>query len=495
MVFSSVSFLYFFLPVTLMVYYAVPRKWISGKNAVLLLASLFFYFWGEQLLVLVMLASAAIDYVNGLVIEKYRQSKVIPQIMLGVSVATNIALLGYFKYFNFFAENFSSFFGIDYRIAQIALPIGISFYTFQTLSYTIDVYRGNLKAQKNPVAYATFVTMFPQLVAGPIVRYSEVEKELAGRRNTFAGFSDGVRRFIIGLAKKVLIANVMADLAQTIAASGESTVLFAWMSVLAFFFQIYFDFSGYSDMAIGLGKMFGFKFPENFNYPYTARSVSDFWRRWHMTLTRWFRDYIYIPLGGNRSSKGKLLRNIAVVWLLTGLWHGAAWNFIAWGAYFAVILTAEKFIWGRHLEKAPKAAGHIYTLFLVLFGWVLFSAGGLGEAWRNLSAMFGGGGIPFAGEQTWYYLRSYAFVFVFAVIGSTPLLKNLCGRLKNGKTNGGSGSPPSSEGQAASADMLRQEKRAKVMNALEPLFLAALLIIVTAFLVDGSFNPFIYFRF
>ena len=471
MVFSSISFLFYFLPITLIVYYLVPRKWINGKNAVLLAASLFFYFYGEQLLVLVMLGSSFVDYVCSIVIEKYRENKVIPKIALAISLTASLALLGYFKYFNFFTDNFTNLFGMQSIAFRVMLPIGISFYTFQTMSYTIDVYKGQLKAQRNPLTYITFVTMFPQLVAGPIVRYTEVEKELVDRRNNFPDFADGAKRFVIGLAKKVLIANMVAEMAYILAGSGEVTVLSAWLIQLAFFFQIYFDFSGYSDMAIGLAKMFGLKFPENFNYPYIARSISDFWRRWHMTLTRWFRDYIYIPLGGNRGSKFKVIRNIFIVWFITGFWHGAAWNFILWGLYFAVILMFEKFILGRHIEKVPRVIRHAYVLTLVFFGFVMFNADNFGEVLTNLGSMFGAGGIALTGAQSLYYLRSYAFVFVLAIIGSTPLLRNLCVRINNTKHG------------------------RRTFNVLEPLMILVLLVWCAAMLVDGSFNPFIYFRF
>jgi len=471
MVFSSVSFLFYFLPVTLIIYYLVPRKWTNCKNTVLLLASLFFYFYGEQQLVLVMLFSAAVDYVCSLVIEKFRHKKPITKISLVFSLTANIALLGYFKYYDFFAESISQLFGLPTHVAEIALPIGISFYTFQTMSYTIDVYKNRIKAQKNPITYTTFVTMFSQLIAGPIVRYGEISHELTERRNTFSDFSYGVRRFILGLSKKILLANTLAELAQTIMYSGEQTVLFAWMSAVAFFFQLYFDFSGYSDMAIGLGKMFGFSFPENFNYPYIARSFTDFWKRWHMTLTRWFRDYVYIPLGGSKVSELKWIRNIMLVWLITGLWHGAAWNFVIWGVYCALFLITEKFLFGKLLAEAPKPFAHLYTIAVVLFGLVIVNADNLTDVGRNFSAMFGTAGLSITGAETMYYLRSYGVVFIVAIVASTPLLKNLYSRI-------------------CGNDIAR-----KAMMAIEPVMLIGLLIWTTGFLVDGSFNPFIYFRF
>lgn len=471
MVFSSVSFLFIFLPTVLIVYYLVPRKWVSCKNAVLLAASLLFYFYGEQLLVFVMLLSAGLDYVWALVIERYRQNKYVPKIALALSIAGSIAILGYFKYAGFFVGNFSRLFGLDEVVLSIALPIGISFYTFQTMSYTIDVYRGGIKAQKNPLAYATYVAMFPQLVAGPIVRYTEVSGELASRVNTFADFSAGVKRFVIGLSKKVLIANTFAGLAQAITYSSESTVLFYWMSAAAFFFQVYFDFSGYSDMAIGLGKMFGFHFPENFNYPYTAKSVTEFWRRWHMTLGRWFRDYVYIPLGGNRVSKLKWVRNVVIVWFLTGFWHGANWNFIVWGLYFAVFLILEKLVFKSALKKMPSFLARFYTLAVVFIGFVLFNADSLPEAIGNLSAMFGGAGLKLSGAEALYYLRSFAFLFVIAIVAATPVVPNLIAKLR------------------------KKTAAQKVFNAMEPVVLVALLLWTAGFLVDGSFNPFLYFRF
>jgi len=491
MVFASISFLYFFLPITLAIYYLIPRKFISGKNFVLLISSLFFYFYGEQLLVLIKLLSALTDFICALLIEKFRDEKykgtkkeALPKILLIVSILTNMGLLMYFKYFNFFVDTFTTMFGLNPVVMQVALPIGISFYTFQTMSYTIDVYKGRVKAQRNLLTYTTFLTMFPQLVAGPIVRYDEVEKELVNRRNTFPEFSNGVRRFVIGLSKKVLIANTIAELAYILSnSSGEQTVLAAWLIQLAFFFQIYFDFSGYTDMAIGLGKMFGFTLPENFDYPYIAKSVSGFWRRWHMTLTRWFKDYIYIPLGGNKGSKFKVIRNILIIWFITGFWHGAAWNFIVWGLYFGIILIIEKFVIGKRIDKIPSILRHIYVLVIVLFGWVIFNADSMGEVISNLSAMFGIGGIAFANTESLYYLRSYAFVFLIAIVGCLPLIKKLCVRLTENKAIG----------EIGGITKVRTSK--KIMTVLEPLVIVVLLVWTTAMLVDGSFNPFIYFRF
>ncbi|MCL2149870.1 MAG: MBOAT family protein [Dehalococcoidia bacterium] len=471
MVFSSISFLFVFLPAVLLLYYAVPQRFLGARNGILLAASLLFYFYGEQLMVLALLFSVAINYTCSLLIERFRGERIIPKITLAVSLLANLGLLGYFKYCDFFIENINSMLNISLPLLKAVMPIGISFYTFQNMSYTVDIYLARTKAQRNLVKFATYVAMFPQLVAGPIVRYTEVERELDNRAITIAGFSYGVRRFVLGLAKKVLVANTMAELGSIISYSGESSVLFAWMGAAAFFFQIYFDFSGYSDMAIGLGAMLGFKFPENFNLPYMARSVTDFWRRWHMTLSRWFRDYIYIPLGGNRVSKPKWFFNIAVVWLLTGFWHGASWNFIAWGLYFAALLALEKLVLLKVLGKIPRVFGHIFAMAAVFFGFVIFNADTLSEVGRNFAAMSGMGGRAFWGVESRYYLSSYAGLFAIAAVASTPLVAAIGGKLR------------------------RNMVITRVLDIAEPVAIMALLLLTVGFLVDGSFNPFLYFRF
>ena len=469
MVFSSISFLFYFLPIVIISYYIAPKK---SRNFILLVASLYFYFAGEQLMIWAMLFSSMLDYICSLLVERYRSHRIIPKISLLASVTVNLGLLGYFKYSDFFIKNVNGLFGASIPLLGIALPIGISFYTFQTMSYTIDVYMGNTNAQKNPLTFATYVTLFPQLIAGPIVRYTTVEEELRTRKHTIADFSYGIRRFIIGLAKKVLIANTLATLGKTILYSSERTVMFHWLYAIAFMLQVYFDFSGYSDMAIGLGRMFGFKFLENFNYPYTAVSVTDFWRRWHISLSTWFRDYIYIPLGGNRVSKVKWIRNVFIVWFLTGFWHGAEWNFIVWGVFFFFFLLLDKFALNKLFSQVPRIILRLVTLFTILIGFVLFNANNMTEAFFNLTGLFGfspAGPLSFWGAESLYYLKSYLFLFIVAGVASTPLAASFVNKLK--------------------------VKFSKAVNILEPIYLMFLLLWVTGCLVDGSFNPFLYFRF
>lgn len=466
MLFSSIPFLYFFLPCVLLLYFAVPKRL---KNTVLMLVSLFFYAWGEPKYVILMAATILVNYVAGLLIEKFK-GKVLSKVFVVLSVAVCLISLGYFKYADFFIENFNAATGLSLPLLRIALPIGISFYTFQILSYTVDVYRGDVPAQKNPINLAAYVTMFPQLIAGPIVRYSDIEKQLVSRTHSFEKFALGVRRFVVGLAKKILIANTLGELCDTFRATDEKAVLYYWLYAVAFSLHIYFDFSGYSDMAIGLGKMFGFDFLENFNYPFISSSVTEFWRRWHMSLGSWFRDYVYIPMGGNRVSKLRWFFNILVVWLLTGFWHGAAWNFVVWGLFFAVLLVIEKLFLLRFLNKS-KVLKRIYIALAVLISFVIFNATDMAEAFVYIGGMFGAGSIPFVNSEMLYYLKSYAVVIVLAIIGSTPIVKNLALKLENGKNTG------------------------KVIKVLEPVAIAALLIVMTAYLVDGSFNPFLYFRF
>ena len=466
MLFSSIPFLYFFLPCVLFLYFVVPKRL---KNTVLMFVSLFFYAWGEPKYVLLMAATILVNYGLGLLIEKFR-GRVLSKVFVVLSVCVCLASLGYFKYADFFIENFNAATGLSLPLLRIALPIGISFYTFQILSYTVDVYRGDVPAQKNPVNLAAYVTMFPQLIAGPIVRYSDIEKQLVSRTHSLEKFALGVRRFVIGLAKKILIANTLGELCDIFRASDEKAVLYYWLYAVAFALHVYFDFSGYSDMAIGLGKMFGFDFLENFNYPFISSSATEFWRRWHMSLGSWFRDYVYIPMGGNRVNKPRWFFNILVVWLLTGFWHGAAWNFIVWGLFFAVLLVIEK-LFLLNLLKKTKVIKRIYIALAVLISFVIFNASDMKEAFGYIGGMFGAGNIPVINGEMLYYLRSYAVVLILALVGSTPAVKNFALRLET------------------------SAKFGKAIKVLEPVVIAALIVIMTAYLVDGSFNPFLYFRF
>ena len=461
MIFSSITFLFYFLPIVLLIYYIVPNKL---KNMVLLVSSMFFYFYGEPTYVLIMIISIICTYIFGIFIDRYkRQSKV----FLTLAICISLGILVYFKYMNFIVENINLWLTNKIDIIYVILPIGISFYTFQLISYIIDVYRGQARVQKNPFKLAMYISLFPQLIAGPIVRYTTIEDEIENREHTFEKFSLGVRRFVIGLGKKVLIANVLGELSSVFIESNDTSVLFYWMYGISNMLQIYFDFSGYSDMAIGLGKMFGFAFLENFNYPYIATSITDFWRRWHISLGTWFRDYIYISLGGNRVSKIKWIRNIFVVWLFTGFWHGAAWNFVVWGLYFAVILLIEKLFLKKYLDKLPKIFSNIYTCILVMISFIIFNGNGIKDISENLLGLIGYNGIPLVSAESIYYFKSYFIIFVLAIIGSTPLMKMI----------------------------VNSEKIKKVSNVLEPVFVVTVLLVSTAFIVDGSFNPFLYFRF
>ena len=465
MLFSSIPFLYYFLPLVLAVYFLTPARF---RNAVLLLASLIFYAWGEPKYVLLMLASILSGYGFGLLQERYRGQKG-AKLVCGLSVAVSLSFLLYFKYADFFLGNFNAATGLGVPLLRIALPIGISFYTFQIISYTVDVYRGE-PAQKNLIHLAAYVAMFPQLIAGPIVRYSDIAQQLEHRSHSTALAAEGVRRFLIGLGKKILIANQLGELCSVFRASDEKSVLFYWLYAVAFALHIYFDFSGYSDMAIGLGKVFGFHFLENFNYPYISASITEFWRRWHMSLGTWFRDYVYIPLGGNRVGRARQLLNILVVWMLTGFWHGAAWNFVVWGLMFAVLLIMEKLWLLKPLSKCRPLA-HLYVVFFVVISFVIFNAENMGQALSDIGGLFGAGGIPLVSAEAVYCLRSFALVLILAVLGATPLLRNGLVRLSQYPTAG------------------------KVLNALEPFTLFVLLLVMTGYLVDGSFNPFLYFRF
>ncbi|MGN0335734.1 MAG: MBOAT family O-acyltransferase [Lachnospiraceae bacterium] len=466
MLFSSIPFLYYFLPSVLMIYYIVPERL---KNGALLLASLIFYAWGEPKFLFIMLISILSGYFFGILIERYREHRS-GKVLLIISAGISLGFLGYFKYADFLISNLNLLTGAQIPLRKILLPIGISFYTFQMLSYTIDVYRGEVKAQKNFVNLALYITMFPQLIAGPIVRYSDIAKQLERRTHRVEFFLQGTRRFLLGLGKKILISNALGELCDIFRTSQEQSVLFFWIYAVGFALHIYFDFSGYSDMAIGLGKMFGFRFPENFDYPYLSKSVTEFWRRWHRSLGTWFRDYVYIPLGGNRVSRPRWLLNLLIVWMLTGLWHGAAWNFAVWGLFFAMLLILEKLFTGEFLKEHPLI-GHVYVLLAVVISFVIFNAADMREALRDLAGMFGLCDIPLVSGETLYYLRSYAGTFLVAVIGSGPWIRRMAEKFA--ETFPGK----------------------KTLWILEPCVLCGLLLVMTAYLVDGSFNPFLYFRF
>ena len=459
MVFSSISFLYYFLPAVLAVYFLVPWKW---KNGVLLIASLFFYGWGEPKLLALMVFTIVLFFICGLAIARSEKRK---KLWLSISVVISVLLLGLFKYADFFIFSVNAATGLSLPLLKLALPVGISFYTFQCLSYTIDVYRGNVPPQKNPINFGAYVALFPQLIAGPIVRYVDVARELDSRKSTWQDISLGLRRFLVGLGKKVILADNFALLMKLFRESGQPSVLFYWMYAIAFTLNIYFDFSGYSDMAIGLGRILGFHFIENFDYPYLSKSISEFWRRWHMSLGSWFRDYVYIPLGGNRVSRGRWVFNILVVWMLTGLWHGAAWNFVVWGLLFAVLLLAEKWIPG--LKKLPEVLRHGYVLLAVVLSFVLFNAESLSQAGADFAGLFGFANLPLVTEETLYYLRSFALLFVLGIVGVTPVVKQAGNRIA----------------------------QSKAATVLEWAWMTGLLLVSTAYLVDGSFSPFLYFRF
>ena len=464
MVFSSLLFLFVYLPVVLAIYYIVPRRW---RNLWLFIANLVFYGWGEPVYVLLMLFSICINYSAGILIDRWREHRRRAKRILVADIVVNLALLGFFKYFDLFAATLSRIPGISIPTLHLALPIGISFYTFQTMSYPIDIYRGDAKLQRSFISFGTFVALFPQLIAGPIVRYKDIAEQLDFRAGGADQFASGVRRFTVGLGKKVLIANNIGALWDIYSAkpSAELTVLGSWLGILAFSLQIYFDFSGYSDMAIGLGRMLGFEFLENFNYPYTSKSVTEFWRRWHISLGTWFRDYVYIPLGGNRKGPWRQIFNLLVVWALTGFWHGANWTFLCWGLYYAVFLIIEKLFLLKRLEKIPVLAT-IYTLLVAVCGWVLFDLPSIGAAAAYYSSMFGliGNGLYSAADL--FYLREYAVLFFICILACLPLGRNLYHRLSSG-----------------------------VKAWLTPVMIFAVLILSTAYLVNATYNPFLYFRF
>lgn len=466
MLFSSIPFLYYFLPVVLILYFISPRVL---KNLVLLISSLVFYAWGEPKYVFLMIATIAVNYTLGILIEKFR-GKFLSKIFVALSVVSALCVLGYFKYSDFFIENFGRITGIDVNALNIALPIGISFYTFQILSYTVDVYRGSVKAQKNPINLGAYIALFPQLIAGPIVRYIDIEKQLSKRNHTFEKASDGIRRFIIGLSKKIILANTLGQLCEVFLTSPDKSVAFYWLYALSYMLQVYFDFSGYSDMAIGLGKIFGFEFMENFRYPFISRSITEFWRRWHISLGSWFRDYVYIPMGGSRVGSLRLFLNIFTVWFLTGFWHGAEWNFIIWGLYFAIFLTFEKYFLVGVLKKT-KVINHAYVIFITAVSFVIFSAGGLSDAIGRVGGLFGAGGIPFISSSFLFNLKNYGFILLVSILSSTPLFSAIRMRL------------------------CQNERASLVIQYIEIPILLILLTVATAYLADGSFNPFLYFRF
>ena len=463
MVFSSIVFLFFYLPITLAIYYVAPRPW---RNAVLLAVNLVFYAWGEPVYIVIMLFSILVDYTHGLLVEKYRANDKKAKLIVLSSVVINLGLLLFFKYYDFIVVSLKSLIpALPLEPLGLGLPIGISFYTFQTMSYTIDVYRGDARAQRNIVSFGTFVTLFPQLIAGPIVKYKDVADQLDGRRESVEMFASGVQTFVAGLGKKVLLANSIGALwDSSLAGVGQLSALGAWLGILAFSFQIYFDFSGYSDMAIGLGRMLGFEFKKNFDYPYISRSVTEFWRRWHISLGSWFREYVYIPLGGSRKGLFNTYRNLLVVWALTGIWHGASWNFLLWGLWYAALLMLEKAFLLKKLERAPRAVGHIYALLAAVLGWVVFAVEDIGAIGLYLGSLFGANGL-FDGTAL-YNLRLYGPLLVILAFAATPLPKLLLEKLSRRK-----------------------------IPLWAPILCAAGLVLSTAYLVDASYNPFLYFRF
>ena len=464
MVFSTPLFLFYYLPLVLLVYYLTPVRF---RNFILLLASLFFYYWGEQNYTLIMLLSIGIDYTHGLIVHrcKLKGNDTGARLAVASSVFFNLAILFFFKYWDFAAKSLQTA-GMDRMpIFNISLPIGISFYTFQTMSYTIDVYRGDSRVQKNIIHFGTFVTLFPQLIAGPIIKYKDLDEQLGFRNHCVECFSSGVQRFVIGLSKKLLLANNLGQLWDACKAlpGAELSVGGAWLGILAFAFQIYFDFSGYSDMAIGLGRMFGFEFMENFNYPYIAKSITEFWRRWHISLSTWFREYLYIPLGGNRCSKGRWLLNMLIVWAATGIWHGASWNYLLWGLYFYILLVVEKLLLRNWLKMLPDALRHLYVVSLVLISWAIFALEDPAQLRAYLRAMIGMNGAPLLDPATLYYLRNFLPVLILAGVSSTPLVASIWNRINS--------------------------------KAIQLFILLLAIILCTAYVVASTYNPFLYFRF
>ena len=474
MVFSSLLFLFRYLPVMLILYYAAPRRL---RNGVLFLGSLFFYGWGEPVYISLMLFSSLVDYTHGLAISRMQQRGERNKARLAVasSAVINLSLLGFFKYSGFLTETLNGWLGTSIPVPELALPIGISFYTFQTMSYTIDVYRGDAKAQKNLVDFGAYVSMFPQLIAGPIVRYQDIAAELGSRRENPEEFALGAGRFAAGLGKKVLLANAAGAVWEEVCGMGaaDRTVALVWLGLLAYGMQIYFDFSGYSDMAVGLGRMFGFHFPENFRYPYTARSITEFWRRWHISLGTWFKEYVYIPLGGSRKGPARQVVSILAVWILTGIWHGAGWNFLLWGLYFGLLLLGEKCVWGKYLQTWPRWAAVSAAQLLVFGGWVLFAHDSLADGLLYFRQMFGMEGLAFGSARTLYLIRDSLVLLAVCLFGCTPLPAALWRRICR-----------------------RAEAQAPRLAGLLPAAgIAVLLVLCTADLVDAGYNPFLYFRF
>lgn len=483
MVFSSLTFLYYFLPAVLIVYIMLPNRItvngikikgsplvIPARNLLILISGLFFYAWGEPKYVWIMIISTLIDYTAGRLIDRFDDSSKKRTAFLLVSVIMNLGLLAVFKYSSFIITNINGIFGLGIPDPKLSLPIGISFYTFQSMSYTIDLYMRKIKVQKSLIGFTSYVTLFPQIVAGPIVRYEDVAAEIEERTVNIGKISEGIGKFVKGLAKKVLLANNIGIIWTQVKAMdyGEISAATAWLGILAFTFQIYFDFSGYSDMAVGLGKMLGFNFPKNFDHPYMSKSVSEFWRRWHITLGTWFREYVYIPLGGNRKGIGKTVRNLLIVWGLTGLWHGASWNFLLWGVYFGILIVIERFGWGKVLEKLPAPISMLYTFLIAVFGWVLFDTATLTDAWNYIRAMFGAGGA-FADSTSSYIFTSNAIVYALCIFASTDIFGKLV--------------------------KLLRKKRRKLAEYAAPVAMVCVLLLCTAYLVDATYNPFLYFRF
>ena len=473
MVFSSIFFLFTFLPLSLLLYWMSPAK---IKNFTLLAVSLFFYAWGEPVYVLLMIASILTNFVFGIFIESelIKEKRAVRRALFISAVVFNILILGFFKYYGFLAENINALFNADIAYSELPLPIGISFYTFQVLSYVIDVYLGKVRLQRNPVSFALYVTMFPQLIAGPIVRYSDIESQLEQRNVSAAKFGEGAQRFIQGLGKKVLLANSMGalwDITQAMDMTGIS-VFSAWLGIIAYTFQIYFDFSGYSDMAIGLGKMFGFEFMENFDHPYVSRSVTEFWRRWHISLGTWFREYVYIPLGGNRCSRIRQIRNIMAVWMLTGLWHGASWNFVVWGIYYGCLLLIEKFFLKKSIDNAPAIISHVYCMLAVIIGWVLFASRDIESAAAYLGVMSGASGNVLVDNAFIYYLKSNAVMLVISLLFSTGIFREIF-----------------------EPEEISDKIRTRVSHSAAVILHAFILFMSTAYLVTETYNPFLYFRF
>ncbi|MGE9213649.1 MBOAT family O-acyltransferase [Exiguobacterium aurantiacum] len=477
MLFSSTVFLFYFLPIVIGLYFISPRP---VKNMILLAASLFFYAWGEPRFVLIMLASIVMNYVFGRLVDRDRQHEKKIKLWMTLMVLGNLGMLGVFKYASFFVENVNSVLGFSLNDPEIPLPLGISFFTFQAMSYVIDVYRKDGQVQRNIFDLALYVSFFPQLIAGPIVRYQTVADEIVDRRETIDDFVSGIQRFVIGLGKKMILANSAGYVADQIFGmpAGEMSTTLAWIGVIAYSLQIYFDFSGYSDMAIGLGRMFGFHFLENFNYPYISRSVSEFWRRWHMSLGSWFRDYVYIPLGGNRQGEWKTYRNLAIVWLLTGVWHGASWTFIAWGVYYGVFIMLERAFLGKWLKAMPSWLSLSFTLFVVIIGWVFFRADDFPYAIAYLQTMFGLHGGPLFDQQALYYLVQYGVVLTIAIIGATPIPRIVVGKLLSQEL-----------------DETKSMTTRRIVGLVRVTGVTVLFFLSISYIVSSTFNPFIYFRF